>query len=661
VFSADATSTACTVDGDGTVHFVDVGLCVVDADQAGTADYAAATQVQQTFPVGKGAQAITFTSALPENPVVGGTYVVTATGGASGNPVRFSATAASDGVCAVSVTGSVKFTATGNCAVVAAQHGSTRYFSAPKTRLAIHVRLPQRITFTSTPAWPSSVGDHYSPVATGGASGQPVAFSIAPESAAVCRLLRGPTVSYVSTGVCGILARQSSTTQYGAATMRQDVTVYTRGTRSPIKHVVLIFQENHSFDETLGNYCSTRATPCDGYVGPVRLKNGTVVQMTHSPDIVPPVDHTPDGQTTAVDGGAMDGWTALHGCTAPRYACLSYYTPNDIPNLTTLADQFVVSDRTFSLGNSPSWGGHLYAAAATLDGFTGANPQPAPGLPVGPGWGCDSNGLTEWAAPDGTTSQVPSCVPAADGSGPFQPSPASHVSTIFDEMDAKHLPWKIYGATVPTSPTGGGGYGWSICPTFADCLYTSQVNNLVPSKNILDDAATGALPAYSVVTPSSSSRAVIGTDASQHNQASMIAGDNWIGKVVSAVENGPDWNSTAVFITYDDCGCFYDHVAPPTNPDGTAQGIRLPMVIVSPYARPGYTDSQPATLASVLAFTERNFGMPALSANDAVAYDYGQSFRLASTAGAGAPLRQSTIPKASIAWASAHPDDDDAT
>src|SRR5262249_51510097 len=83
----------------------------------------------------------------------------------------------------------------------------------------------------------------------------------------------------------------------------------------------------------------------------------------------------------------------------------------------------------------------------------------------------------------------------------------------------------------------------------------------------------------------------------------------------------PDWASTAVFITYDDCGCFYDHVPPPKG-----LGIRVPMVIISPYAKPGFTDSNVASFSSMLAFTEHVFGLSPLSDRDASAYDFADSF-----------------------------------
>ena len=101
----------------------------------------------------------------------------------------------------------------------------------------------------------------------------------------------------------------------------------------------------------------------------------------------------------------------------------------------------------------------------------------------------------------------------------------------------------------------------------------------------------------------------------------MLIGDNWIGEVVSAIENGPDWYSTAIFITYDDCGCFYDHVPPPAG-----LGIRVPMVIVSPYAKAGFTDHNLATNSSILAYAESVFGVEPVDEQDASAYDFREAF-----------------------------------
>jgi phospholipase C len=397
-----------------------------------------------------------------------------------------------------------------------------------------------------------------------------------------------------------------------------------------IRHVIVLYQENHSFDNVLGYWCA-QTGHCLGMPAKVTLKTGTgtvVVTPTQAPDIVPNVDHSVASQRTAIDGGVMNGWGEVSGCAAPTYTCVSYYTPTQEPNLINLASHYAISDMTFSEADSPSWGGHLYAVAATNDGFTGDNPGPPT---AGPGWGCDSDMTTIWINPTTHKPQrEPSCVPDPSLSNPnggaFEPTPVSYVPTIMDRLDAASLPWKVY-ATTSATPSAGGGpaYIWATCPYFAECLDTSQRKNLVPTDNVLTDAAKGTLPAFGLVLPSAYSDK-ISAEASQHNEFSMAVGDNWIGALTTALENGPEWSSTALFITYDDCGCFYDQVVPGTNPDGSQRGVRVPLVIVSPYAVAGHVDTTPTTFAGILAYVERNFGLPPLGVNDAAAYPFTKAF-----------------------------------
>jgi phospholipase C len=186
-----------------------------------------------------------------------------------------------------------------------------------------------------------------------------------------------------------------------------------------------------------------------------------------------------------------------------------------------------------------------------------------------------------------------------------------------DRLDGAGLSWRIYGA-----PKTEKGYGlWDICPTFAECLDTSQDQNLVPDARFLSNAAKGKLPAFSMVTPGGQDFLNAG-----HNGMSMTACDNWAGQLVRAVENSPDWPSTAVFLTFDDFGGFYDQVPPPVGPDGTQEGPRVPMIIISPYARPGYTDTTATTFAGILAYVEQDFGLKALGVNDADAYPFTSAF-----------------------------------
>jgi phospholipase C len=363
------------------------------------------------------------------------------------------------------------------------------------------------------------------------------------------------------------------------------------------------------------------------------------------PDTIPEVDHSVQAQLAAMNIKAgvpqMNGWQNFPNGTCDAstgYRCIAGYEPSQIPNLTALAQDFAISDHTFSMADSASFVGHIYAVAASTDRFYGNNPPWTTR-----GWGCDSRKTAAWISPSGVKEQVPSCVPDFSlhlpHGGAFEPTPVSYIPTIMDRLDAAGLTWKIYGAV-----SGDGNYGyWDICPTFAECLDTAQRANLVSNSQFAADAVAGALPAFSVVTPGGPNT------YSCHNLSSMTACDNWIGSLVSAIEASPDWSSTAVFITFDDCGCFYDQDPPPRAPDGTREGPRVPLIIVSPYARAGYTDTTATTFAGILAYTEHIFGLTPLGLNDSNAYDFSNAFNY--TQRPVKPARMVTRP---LPWSARH-------
>jgi phospholipase C len=411
----------------------------------------------------------------------------------------------------------------------------------------------------------------------------------------------------------------------------------------PIRHVVVIYMENHSFDNVLGYWCNQHKGRCPdgGMPSRVRLSDGAVVRPTVDPDTVPLVNHTVASQLAAMNiaNGVpkMNGWENIasvrpspdSSCDAATgYQCISGYKPRQIPSLAKLASNFTISDDTFSMGNSPSWGGHLYSVLASQDGFLGNIPQPKD---AGPGWGCNSNKTTPWISPTGARKWIPSCVPdyalnprQYPYGGAFKATPARWEPSILDRLDAAGLRWNIYnGGRQPATN------GWAICPSLADCWDTSQKQHLSSISQFRTDAASGTLPNFSIIIPGSND-----AKYSQHNHFSMTAGDNWLGQLATAIMNGPNWSSTALFITYDDCGCFYDQAVPRRNPDGTWQGPRSPLVIVSPYARPGYTDTTHTTFAGILAYVEHNFGLSPLGPNDRNAYGFRNAFNYSQ-----APLR----------------------
>jgi len=232
-FTIDATSTAgaCSITG-STVSLLGVGNCIVDANQAGDTNYAAAPEVQQHFSVLAHAQSIAFTSSVPSSPTVGGIYTVSATGGASGNPVTFTIDATSAaGACTITDS-TVSLLGVGLCVIDANQTGNTDYTAATQSQQGFSIEAAggsgappppgsQSITFTSSVPSSPTVGGTYVVSATGGASGNPVTFTIDATSAAGACTITGSTVSLLGVGLCVIDANQTGNTDYTAATQSE--------------------------------------------------------------------------------------------------------------------------------------------------------------------------------------------------------------------------------------------------------------------------------------------------------------------------------------------------------------------------------------------------------------------------------------------------------
>ena len=168
IFTIDASASAVCSISAGEVSFVTVGTCLIDANQAGNDNWEAAAQVQQSFPVAKGDQAITFTIPAPASASVGGSYTPAATGGGSGNPVVITVDASAAGFCSINGSGLVSFIGVGTCVVDANQGGNGNWNAAPQAQQSFAIKNNQTITFGTTP--PASVvvgGAAYAPGASG--------------------------------------------------------------------------------------------------------------------------------------------------------------------------------------------------------------------------------------------------------------------------------------------------------------------------------------------------------------------------------------------------------------------------------------------------------------------------------------------------------------
>jgi hypothetical protein len=226
------TQSVCTLSG-STVSYIAAGTCTVAADQAGNASYEPATQATQGVTVNQAAQAITFTSN-PASPTALGTYAVTATGGASGNPVTFGSS--TPNVCTVAGN-TVSFVIGGSCTVTANQTGNANYLAAGQVTQTFTVsKAAQAIAWTGAPPSPAYLNATYTVGATGGASGNAVAFTAGPAS--VCAAT-GNTVRFVGVGTCIIAANQGGNDAYAAAAqVTQSVKVDYRytGFLDPVKN-----------------------------------------------------------------------------------------------------------------------------------------------------------------------------------------------------------------------------------------------------------------------------------------------------------------------------------------------------------------------------------------------------------------------------------------
>jgi hypothetical protein len=244
VVFASNTADFCTVAG-SEVTIVGAGSCLISATQAGDAFYEDATPVTVGFEITPALQAISITSEPPVEATIGGTYVVTATGGASGNAIVFAVAEASAGICAIA-DNTVTLTGEGSCTLNANQAGTANYTQAPQVQQSFAVtKRGQSISFTSTsPATAALNGNGYIVAATA-SSGLPVVYSIDVASAAVCSIT-GNTVSFIGEGACVINANQPGDAVYAAAPQAQ------QGGITVVDHV-------GPATEAIGEFISNRA------------------------------------------------------------------------------------------------------------------------------------------------------------------------------------------------------------------------------------------------------------------------------------------------------------------------------------------------------------------------------------------------------------------
>lgn len=375
-----------------------------------------------------------------------------------------------------------------------------------------------------------------------------------------------------------------------------------KSARDVIKHVVVILQENRSFDNLFQGFpgADTVASGTASNGSTVRLQP---VSMGHGVD----PGHGFTEYYLSFDGGKMDGFDRV--TDYPRNeANLSYaYVPrSEAQPYFDLASAYALSDRTFQSNNSASYAAHQYVIAGQSANVVD-NPTALP-------WGCD--------APAGTSVFLM----GSDGSPHLAQgvAPCFDYQTIGDLLDRAGISWAYYAPAITSNPNDPSGGLWSPYDAirhirFGPAWAKSQVS---PETRILADIANRALRNVTIVTPDARN--------SDHARFGATGGPAWVSSIVSALGASPYWNDTAIFVTWDDWGGWYDHVVPPRI-DLNGPGLRVPLIAISPYAKHGYVSHVQLETVSLLRYIEDTFGLASLGQRDAIAtppddmFDYAQA------------------------------------
>jgi phospholipase C len=383
-------------------------------------------------------------------------------------------------------------------------------------------------------------------------------------------------------------------------------TISATTTRTPIKHVIVIVMENRSFDNVYHGYPGVDAANFG------RDHEGALVQLQPTPfEGTCDPDHSHEAWVKDYDGGRMDGFdTAPPSCIgslpidplSPTDTLATYpygYLPYaEVKPYWDLSKQFAMAQRMFASQSGPSYPGHMFIIAGTSGNQTD---DPSDELV----WGCD--------APVGTT------VPYLNSQGNIAGTefPCLYKQpTMGNVLDWYHIPWAYYSNNLSYVLTG---QEYDISTQPYDAFYRVRgtadwQNDVVPYEGVareFNDILTGHLPTVSWFNPP-----VI---ASDHAQATTSYGPDYVAQIADALMASPAgyWKDTALFVTWDDPGGWYDHVAPP-HVDNNGLGFRVPLIVISKYAKRGYVSNVRHEYASILKFIEWNWGLPSLGTRDAL-------------------------------------------
>ena len=373
--------------------------------------------------------------------------------------------------------------------------------------------------------------------------------------------------------------------------------------RSKIKHIVIIMQENRSFDQYFGTFPGANGLPMQNGVPTVCSPDpltGQCIQPYHNPsDINSGGPHSSASAAQDIDAGKMDGFVSAYrtaqlscknpgapGCSrATTPDVMGWHDAREIPNYWAYAENFVLQDAMFEPNASWSLPAHLFLVSA-------------------------------WSAVCSKPGDPFSCVNALNGPrGGITPADAGRIDYAWTDLTwllhKDNVSWAYY-LTEGSQPdcaddamfciakplSAGTVSIWNPLVAFDTVKQDNQLGNIQDVDQFLVAAKAGTLPAVAWIVPEN--------NASEHPPSSIQIGQAYVTGLVNAVMQGPDWDSTAIFLSWDDWGGFYDHVVPP-HVDENGYGLRVPGLVISPYARQGFIDHQTLSFDAYLKFIEDIF------------------------------------------------------
>ena len=342
-----------------------------------------------------------------------------------------------------------------------------------------------------------------------------------------------------------------------------------------IKHVIVIMQENRSFDHYFGTFPGADGIPADACL-PDPRNGGCQKPYVNHRDSNGNNPHNQKDFVADVNGGKLNGFVSVaenklcKGQAPCHTDVMGYHVASDIPDYWAYAKNFVLQDHFFEAAGSWSLPAHLYTVS---------------------GWSATCSD------PDDPMSCKGSMNPPDRNASHPRPFAWTDLTYL---LHKKHVSWGYYldHGAVTDHHQNGVWVIWNVLPGFTDVHKDGQMKNIRPLRAFYRQAKAGTLPKVSWIAPD--------LRDSEHGPALVSSGQAYVTRIINAVMRSPDWASTAIFVSWDDWGGFYDHVNPPTV-DKQGYGIRVPGLLISPYARRGYVDSQTLTTDAYLKFIEDDF------------------------------------------------------